>query len=264
MTASRDDRASIDKAFNLLVCFGEKASTGIGVSELARRAELSKSTAFRVLKMLERNGVVERVGTSYRLGQRLHELGNAVYSPEHEHIRAVITPYLADLYELTHETVQLAALHGADVVYLAELYGHRRVPRPSRVGGRVPAHCTAIGKALAANDPAAFDALTGTRLRALTPNSIVDAERLSAQLMKIRREGIASESEEAAPGLASMATAVFGAGGRPVAGLSISGPAASFDPRMHAPTLRRVAQAASRSAQKARLGASVDPRETVA
>jgi IclR helix-turn-helix domain len=59
----RDDRAAVDKAFSLLVAFGDEASTGVGVSELARRASLSKSTAYRVLGMLERNAMVERIGT---------------------------------------------------------------------------------------------------------------------------------------------------------------------------------------------------------
>src|SRR5690242_17641721 len=121
----RDDRAAVDKAISLLVAFGEQASTGVGVSELARRADLSKSTAFRVLGMLERNGVVERIGTGYRLGARLHQLGQAVYSPEHERVRDLLLPFLTDLYEMTRHTVHLAALHDTDVVYLAKLYGHR-------------------------------------------------------------------------------------------------------------------------------------------
>src|SRR4051794_21893740 len=121
VTNAREDRAAVDKAISLLLSFGSQAATGIGVSELARRASLSKSTAFRVLGMLERNGVVERIGSSYRFGQRLHDLGTAVYSPEHDRIREVLTPFLADLYEFTRETVHVATLHDTDVVYLAKL-----------------------------------------------------------------------------------------------------------------------------------------------
>ena len=83
----RDDRAAVDKAFSLLVAFGDEASTGVGVRELARRASLSKTTAHRLLGMLERNAMVERIGTSYRLGPRLHELGLAVYPRSHERVR---------------------------------------------------------------------------------------------------------------------------------------------------------------------------------
>ena len=165
---------------------------------------------------------------------------------------------------MTHETVHLATLHGVEVVYLAKLYGHRRVPSPSRVGGRVPAHCTAIGKALAAHDPAAFDALATAPLTALTANSVVDSDRLTLQLMNVRRDGFAVESEEAAPGLACIAVPVFGVGGRPVAGLSVSGPVGSFDLQQHSPALRQVAHSASLAALRAGLGASLRRPRSVA
>ena len=140
----RDDRAAVDKAISLLVSFGHHGSGGVGVTELARRARLSKSTAFRVLGLLERNGVVERVGRNYRLGARLHELGRTVYPPDHDRVRDLLIPFLTDLYELTHETVYVAALHGGDVVYLAKLHGHRPAFEPSRIGVRMPAHCSAV------------------------------------------------------------------------------------------------------------------------
>lgn len=258
MVTVRDDRAAIDKAFSLLTCFGQQASSGVGVSELARRASLSKSTAFRVLQMLERNGVVERVGSSYRFGQRLHQLGTAVYAPELERIQEVLTPYLADLYELTHETVHLGALHGVDVVYLAKLYGHHPVPSPSRVGGLVPAHCTAIGKVLLAYSAESFDLVTWKNdLPRLTGRSIVDPSELTLQLHRIRRDGIAQEIEESAVGLACVAVPVFGVGHRAIAGLSVSGSANGFDPRAHEVALRRVSHAASQALRRAGVGATV-------
>jgi IclR family transcriptional regulator, KDG regulon repressor len=260
----RDDRASVDKAISLLISFGDQAATGLGVSELARRADLSKSTAFRVLGMLVRNGVVERVGSSYRLGTRLHDLGTAVYSTGHEQIHEVLTPYLADLYEMTHQTVHLAALHGVEVVYLAKLFGHRRVPSPSRVGGRVPANCTALGKVLMAYSPEAFDEVLSHPLEKLTDRSVTDVEALSAQLMRIRREGIAFDDQEAAPGLSCVAVPLFGAGGRPVAAVSLSGPSDGYDPRAQVPTVRRVAHAASQALHRAGVGSSVRRQRAIA
>ncbi|MEU0312100.1 IclR family transcriptional regulator [Nocardioides sp. NPDC006273] len=264
ITPTRDDRAAIDKAVSLLLSFGDQASTGLGVSELARRAALSKSTAFRVLGMLERNGVVEKVDRSYRLGSRLHDLGTKVYSAEHEALREVLTPFLADLYEMTHETVHLASLHGTDVVYLAKLFGHRRVPSPSRVGGRVPAHCTAVGKVLLAYSPSAFDTVTAAPLRALTSRTLSDATVLAAQLVRIRQEGIAFDDQEAAPGLNCVAVAVFGSDGRPLAALSVSGPVATFDPRAQAAPLRRVARAASQALQRSGVGSTVRRQRAIA
>lgn len=256
-TSSRDDRAAVDKAFSLLLSFDDQPGVGLGVSELARRAELSKSTAFRVLKMLERNGVVERVGSGYRLGSRLHELGRRVYSAHHDEVRDVLTPFAADLYELTRQTVHLAALHGTDVVYIGKLYGHRRIPAPSAVGARVAAHCTALGKVLLAFDSSAFDAAISSELSPLTDHSISDPSALAAQLMRVRQEGIAYDDQEAAPNLTCVAAPVFGVGNRAVAALSVSGPVGDFDARGFASVLRRVAHASSQALQRAGVGSTI-------
>ncbi|RYF61891.1 MAG: IclR family transcriptional regulator [Comamonadaceae bacterium] len=243
---TRDGRAAVDKAMSLLTSFGQDGATGVGVSELARRAGLSKSTAHRVLAMLERNGVVERTGTDYRLGTRLHDLGRSVYAPGQERVRDQLIPFLTDLYGATQETVHLACLHGTDVVYLAKLYGHRHIASPSRIGGRLPAHCTAVGKALLAYHPdGAQQAISGP-LRRYTDRTIVDPAELTAELAKIRRDGIAFEDGEARPGLSCIAAPVLGAYGRPVAAISVSGPTGRLDVRRHAATLRQIASAAAK------------------
>ncbi|MET8431156.1 IclR family transcriptional regulator [Nocardia sp. NPDC004860] len=249
----RDDRAAVDKAISLLVAFGDQASTGVGVSELARRADLSKSTAFRVLGMLERNGVVERIGTGYRLGARLHQLGQAVYSPEHERVRDLLLPFLTDLYEMTRHTVHLAALHGTEVVYLAKLYGHRTIPAPSRIGGRLPAHATAVGKVLLA-----YDSLTAARvltepLPNLTNHTLTNPDQLADELATIRRSGVAYDNQESRIGLACLAAPVFDSRGRTIAALSVAGPHGRLDHHRLEVTLRQVCASASRSIARAQL-----------
>ena len=251
----RDDRAAIDKAFSLLVAFGDQASTGLGVSELARRTNLSKSTAFRVLGMLERNAMVERVGTNYRLGARLHELGRGVYAPAHERVRDLLLPFLTELFEATKHTVHLAALHGTEVVYLSKLYGHRTVPAPSRIGGRLPAQCTAVGKVLLAYDPDAYNAALAGPLPRLTRRSISDPARLAADFARIRRDGVAEDLEESQIGLNCVAAPVFGRHGRPVAGMSVSAPRGT-DMRPLTANLRRVCASASQALARSRLARS--------
>ncbi|MEU5095237.1 IclR family transcriptional regulator [Streptomyces sp. NPDC020996] len=246
-STSRDDRAAVDKAISLLIAFGDRASSGVGVSELARRAQLSKSTAYRVLGMLERNGVVERVGTDYRLGERLHDLGRAVYAPGYEGIRDVLLPFLTDLYELTRQTVHLSVLHGTDVVYLAKLYGHRPAPVPSRIGGRLPAHATAVGKVLLAYDSRAAAQVTSTPLRRFTEHTITDPDALAAELERIRRTGVGYDDQESQRGLNCVAVPVLGHAGRAVAGLSVAGRCGEFDPRRLSADMRRLAAAASRA-----------------
>jgi len=245
LRAGRDDRAAVDKAVSLLLAFRADAATGVGVSELARRASLSKSTAFRVLAMLERNGVVEKLGQQYRLGARLHELGRAVYAPQHDRVRDLLLPFVADIYEATHETVHLAALHGTDVLYLAKFYGHRPVKAPSRTGGRVPAYATAVGKALLAYDPDAVELALAQRLVPFTSRTVTERDLLLGQLDAVRATGIAREDEESTPGLSCLAAPVFGPSGRPVAALSVSMPTRKLDQRTFEPLVRRVAAAAT-------------------
>ncbi|MFE9095768.1 IclR family transcriptional regulator [Streptomyces sp. NPDC007264] len=243
----RDDRAAVDKAISLLVALGDRASGGTGVSELARRARMSKSTAYRVLGMLERNGVVERVGTDYRLGERLHHLGRAVYAPGAENVRDVLLPHLADLYETTRETVHLAVLHDTHVVYLAKLYGHRSVPVPSRIGGRLPAHATAVGKVLLAYDSAAAERAVAEPLPRFTDRTLTGPGDLAAALDAIRRTGVAFDDEEYQPGLVCVAAPVLGRDGRAVAALSVAGRRGQIDTRRLSAQARRVAAAGSRA-----------------
>jgi IclR family transcriptional regulator, KDG regulon repressor len=251
----RDDRAAIDKAFSLLVAFGDDASTGLGVSELARRTNLSKSTAHRVLGMLERNAMVERVGTGYRLGSRLNDLGRAVYAPAADRHRDILLPYLTELFEMSGHTVHLATLHGTDVLYLAKLYGHRTVATPSRIGGRLPATCTGIGKALLAYNPdATEDAMAGP-LTQLTPRSIIDPGVLARQLSDIRREGVATDCEESRLGVHCVAVPVMSRNGKPVAALSVSVPKGT-ELRSITAVLRRLCASAAQGIHRADLARS--------
>ena len=256
-TPSRDDRAAVEKALSLLEAFGADANTGLGVSALARRAGLSKSTAFRLLAMLERKRAVERAGTAYRLGPLLHDLGAGAEQPVHEAVRDLLTPYLAELYEQTHQTVHLAVLSGKDIVYLNKLQGHRRVRTPSKINGRLPAYCTGVGKVLLARTPEAAESTLRSRLVGWTPNTITDPHVLEAELERIREGGIAYDDGESMTDLICVAAAVNGPNG-PVAALSVSGPRGYFDPEAQAAALRRMAFAASQSfaRQPARRAAS--------
>ncbi|WP_213575839.1 IclR family transcriptional regulator [Rhodococcus sp. USK13] len=251
-STNRDDRAAIDKAISVLACFGDDALSGVGVSELARRAALSKSTTHRVLAMLERNGVVERTGTDYRLGDRLQKLGRTVYSPGQEELRDLLIPFLTDLYVATQETVHLACLSGTDVMYLAKLYGHRRTASPSRIGQRIPAHCTAVGKALLAYEPDGAQLTMLGALRRFTDRTIVDPAALTCELNAIRSRGIAVENGEVQNGLSCVAVPVMGPNGRPVAALSVSAPTGRLDVQRQSITLRRVASAAAKVLPSAR------------
>jgi DNA-binding IclR family transcriptional regulator len=252
---------AVDKALTLLKSLADH-DREIGVSELARRTGLTKSTAFRLLGILQRNDIVERSGSGYRLGTRLFDIGTRVYGPTSLVLRERLLPYLADLYELTHETVHLAVLHDTEIVYVNKIHGHRAARAPSRIGARLPAYCTGVGKALLAFDHDAAEAAIAAGLPALTEYTVSDPARFRAELLRIRQDGIAYDRQEAALGLSCVAVPIMGGAGRPVAALSVAGADHRFDPARFAPALRRVAFEASRAMSATKAGQSGMPSGT--
>jgi DNA-binding IclR family transcriptional regulator len=239
-----DGRTSIEKAIDLLVAFGERGHVGVGVSELARRARLSKSTAFRVLGLLNGCGIVERVGTGYRLGALLYDLGAQPNSPAYASMRDLLTPSLAELFLLTQETVHLAVLHGSDVLFLNRISGHHSVASPHRIGGRAPAQDTAAGRALLAFDSEAAEQSL-TALATVPPQrTSVEPAQLEEQLARVRATGIAFDEGNADMGLSCVAMPVFAPGGQPVAALSVSAAAGKMDIRVLSAALRQVSHVA--------------------
>lgn len=246
--SAKDLRTSVDKAIAVLMAFGDEANIGVGVSELSRRAELSKSTTFRLLGMLERNGMVDRIGTAYRFGHGIQMLGaQSTDSRKHDQVRDILTPFLADLFVATHLTVQIAVLEGQHVIYLNKLEGHQRLRSPSRIGGRMPAYCTAVGKVMMAFDPGAAQWALSAERHPWTQNTITGDDELRLELARVRKEGIAHDRGESLESLTCIAAPILGRRGLPVAALSLSGPSDTFRPHTHEHTLRQVAFAASRT-----------------
>lgn len=245
--APHDERTAVDKAFSILMAFGGDSRGAVGVSELARRTGLSKSTAFRLLSMLERNRVVERVGTSYRVGTLMDDIGSPAHTSVHNAIRDSLTPFLAELYERTHHTVHLAVLHGTEVVYLNKLYGHRPARSPSRIGGHAPAYATAVGKVLLAWSPESTDQTLDAPLVAWTENTITDGQILLETLEVVRATGVAYDRGESLVGLSCVAAPIMGRVGRPIAAFSISGPTGAIVTEDYEHVLRTVCYAASQA-----------------
>ena len=242
-----DKRSAVDKAMSILNSFGKDAYRGVGVTELARRANLPKSTTFRILASLQENGAIERVGESYRLGKMIQELGVTEESEMQGLMRDVLTPFLADLYARTKQTVHLAVLDDTDVVYLNKLFGHMHVRAPSRIGGRVPAYCTAVGKVLLSHNAEATAKVLAEPLRAWTPSTITSPDDLRAELQHVRETNIAYDRGEIFRGLNCVAAPILDRNRRPIASLSVSGPIGKFNPEAYAPMLRQVCFDATRA-----------------
>ncbi len=233
----------LGRAALLLDCLAVGDSPGL--SELARRSGLAKTTVFRLVHELARYGLVEVTPGGVRLGMRLFELGSSV--PRQRSLREAALPYMRDLHEATRETVHLAVLDGAEVVYVAIRPGRHGPRLPSRVGGRMPAHATGVGKAiLAFSAPEVVTALADAGLARRTPRTIVAPGALRSELARIRESGVSFDREESGPGIVCAASPVFGAGGSVVAALSLTGWSPRLDLARVAPAVRTAALALSR------------------
>ncbi len=194
------------------------------LEDVARATHLPRSTAHRILDQLVRLNWLDHTSFGYSLGKRA--LGFGSREGDHAEIREAAAPLLHSLQFRTGMVVHLAVLDGADVIYLDKAGGPLALSVPSRVGGRAPAHSTALGKALLAwLEPEQVETLTGGSLRRLTSRTIADISTLYQELWQIRqRRGLAFERGECFPGIAGVAAAIRGPEG-PVASISLAGEA---------------------------------------
>jgi DNA-binding IclR family transcriptional regulator len=187
---------------------------GVGLQELARELGLPKSTVHRALAALVRAGFAERSGRGrYRLGLEFVRLAFEFHE-ERDDAR-LVEPALGALAERFGETAHYAVLDGSEVVYLAKVVPRgQSVRMTSTVGGRNPAHCTGVGKALLAHtlaDSAAVERLVAEHgpLAARTPHTLVSAPELAEELERTRTRGYALDREESEPGVVCLALPVF-------------------------------------------------------
>lgn len=233
----------LDKAALILDAFHPSGGE-LRLSELVARTDLSKTTAFRLAGNLVRLGFLEHDGEHYRLGNHLFELGSLV--SRRLDLRETALPFLQDLYESTRQTVHFGVRDGFDVVYVERIHGHDSLALPSRIGGRLPLSCTAIGKALLAFCKEETCDLDTRELPRLTPYSITDPVALRTALEQVQVSGLAYEEQEAALGVSCIAAPVF-AGATVVAALSVAVPQQQFRPAHLAPAVRTAALGLSRA-----------------
>ncbi|MES9537679.1 IclR family transcriptional regulator C-terminal domain-containing protein [Actinomadura sp. NPDC000600] len=242
------------KAFAVLGAFSHRNRV-LTLAQIARCSGLPKSTAHRVLAMLVEIGAVEQTEGGYRVGLRMFTLGTL---PPEAALREAALVHLEELHRYTGQTLHLAVLRGADVVYLAKLLSRKSVPTPAAVGARFPAHCTAVGKALLAFSGGGSAAVALTEpLRRRTAASLASAEQVRRQMDGIRAAGFAVDREESADGLACVAVPVL-VHDRAVAALSVAFPASAGSGQVLVGPLRQAAAAISRSPAMARLATPGD------
>ncbi len=241
-STSRLSRAA--RILDVLATDAERGGGGMRLADVSRQAGLPLTTTHRLLGELADTGLVDGRDGRFHLGRRLFELGQLV--PHRQSLRDVALPFMEDLYEATHQTIHLAVLDGSDVLYLEQISGHQRVKTPARVGGRVPANRTALGKAILANIEPAERPVMAALSPALTRYSIVDESVWLAELRTIADAGYAIDREESSLGVGCVAVPVF-ADDRVVAAVSVAMPARSLDPERLAPAVRTAANSISRA-----------------
>ena len=218
---------SLERGLAILSAFGSDKST-IGVSELSRELSLSRSTTHRYIATLTSLGYLQQDAETkrYRLGPRVLDLGFAAINSMD--IREISVPHLQALSDATGFTVNMAILDGPDVVYIERCRTSRSRQREIdlnlHVGSRLPAYCTAMGKALLAFVPAERleEILDQTDLIARGPNTIVDRAALRTEMERVRIAGVAVNNEELAYGLRSIAAPIRSRSGEVVAALNLA------------------------------------------
>ena len=239
-------RTAADRLLAVLAAF-DHAAPALTLTEISRRAGLTLPTAHRLAGMLTSWGALERDESGvYHIGLRLMEL--AALAPRGLVLRETAMPFLEDLFEATHENVQLAVRDDAEVVYVERIAGRSAVGVKTQVGARWPLHATGVGLVLLAYSPAAFqDAYLAVPLTAFTASTITDARRLRGMLAEIRHTGCAVSERQITDDAVSVAAPVRGPRGDVVASVSVVVHADGARPAALMPAVRLAGAGISRA-----------------
>jgi DNA-binding IclR family transcriptional regulator len=191
------------------------------LAELVRLTGMPHPTVRRLAIELVGAGALDRGENGlFTVGLRLWELGTL--APRTESLRAVAQPYMGDLYAALRQHVQLAVLEGQDAMIIERLSAPGAVGLVSQVGGRLPLHCSGVGKVLLSHGgPELLDKVLSRRLRRYTPRTKLDPAELRREAAECRRTGTAVVRGELTGEADSIATRIVDAQGRVVAALSV-------------------------------------------
>ncbi|GAB4075668.1 IclR family transcriptional regulator [Nostocoides australiense] len=157
------------------------------LSQIAKRTGLALSTTHRIVSELAVWGALERTADGdWHIGLRLWEVGSVC--PRGQILREAALPFMQDLYEATHENIQLAVREGTEMVFVERIAGHRSVELRTMVGLRFPLLGTAMGMVLLAYAPSEIrDAVLAGPMDRHTPHTVTDARTLRSMLAQVRR-----------------------------------------------------------------------------
>lgn len=244
---------SIERAFAVL---GALTDGPIGVTEVADRVALPKSTAARMLASLAREGAVEQIpgDTRYRLGPRMESLATGLVATRS--IAAIARPHLAELAAAIGEVAGLSVPDGDLVHYVDQVDSDHPVGVRDWTGSRIAMHAVSSGLAVLALRPAAdLERYLAGPLERFTERTMTDPGLLRARLRRIQLDGYAWTAGEYTEDITSVAAAIADAGGEVVAAIHVHGPSYRFPPTGREADLgQQVAATANRIGRALRQG----------
>lgn len=217
---------SVVRAFHLL----EALTAGdLGITELAERTELPKSTVARLVRTLERIGAVERADEDgrYRIGAQIVSLAG-VASPT-ANLISIVRPHLRLLADLTGEDAGLSVPDGNRVHYIDQVSSDNDIQVRDWTGERVAMHAVPSGQVILAHWPEdRLERYLERPLNAYTPATITDPEELRKRLRQVHEDGYVWAHEEFTEGLSSVATALRDSRGKLIGAIHVHGPSYRF------------------------------------
>jgi DNA-binding IclR family transcriptional regulator len=235
----------LERANALLSAFSSRHRT-LSLSGIVMRTGLPKSTAHRTAQQMIKLGWLNYREGQYSLGNRMFEL--AGLSPVRTELREAALPFLEDLYEATHATVHLGVMDGLEILYIDKICGHDRVTNLSRVGGRMPVHCTSLGKSiLAFSPPNVLQAVVNHGLTRYTSATITSPALLERELNTVVARQVAFDRQESSVDISCAGAPVFGPDQQVVAALSVTIPVGRARLDLIAPVVATAARGVSKA-----------------
>lgn len=222
----------LDRAINILEFIGRQRNGEAGLPELSVAMHLHKTTTHRIAHVLESHGLLRRdiESNRYRLGLHLYDLG--CQAIEHVDIRDEARPLMARVAFEVGETVHLALLDRAEVLYIERFEAQRSLTMGSKLGARNPVYCTSLGKAILAFTPEeeVDQILSQSRMEPRTSKTITNVLALKRDLAKIRGRGYSIDDEEIEEGIRCIGVPVLNGSQFAIAAISVSGPSSRITP----------------------------------
>jgi DNA-binding IclR family transcriptional regulator len=216
---------AVDRALDVLLCFS-KQTPELTLTQISELVGINKSTVHRILATLVGKRFLKRDSTTgvYRPGIRLIQM--AFLTMEHNDLRRLAVPYLHSLCEQHHENVNLSILEDTDVLYVDVIESSQRIKLAASPGERLPAICTASGKAILAFVPEEMaKSILERGMPGCTQNTTLSRKAFFVDMHEVRERGFAISEQEFEEGINAVAAPILSSKSKPIASVSIAGPA---------------------------------------